>query len=541
MKKTNYNYCFTLVFFFVFHSVFVNGQEKSNYAEKLTTTQWKTNDIIFNLSKNLDSPIDIVFGAEFVHESGSTVNIPGFYNDNNEYVLRFSLPKTGKWRYTTYSTCPELSGLESEITAENNSKSDRHGSISISEQNKQKFIYADSSPYFAISYELDWLFALDYENETDIPKTRNLLRVIKSSGFNQIVMNVFAYSANMMNTETIPENQNFNKPDAFPFGGTNQNPDHSEINIDFFKKLDRIINYMNEQEIIAHIMIYVWNKNVNWPKSNSVEDNRYFDYVVKRYQGYDNIIWDISKEALMYGFEDMNYITSRIERIRQLDGHQRLVTVHDYKYCNQHPEKVDFISIQHYAPNLYDIMLQVGKDHPQKPVLNIEHGGYEKTMPYAIYNGGYTDPKTCLDRFYQCIFAGSYATYYWQNTSWFQIISDPTLLPEENQPSYQYYKHLSAFFDKYNYNELIPAQFGFSPYCLTNNNDLFIYYLPENLIKVVGSNATMEGKTVQLTWFNPYTGKYTLGETLKNQPPWQDFKRPESIGKDIVILIVEAL
>ena len=54
----------------------------------------------------------------------------------------------------------------------------------------------------------------------------------------------------------------------------------TEVNLDFFNHFDQIIALMNELDITAHIMIYVWNKNVNWPEVDSPDDNRYFDYVV---------------------------------------------------------------------------------------------------------------------------------------------------------------------------------------------------------------------------------------------------------------------
>ncbi len=43
------------------------------------------------------------------------------------------------------------------------------------------------------------------------------------------------------------------------------------------------------------------NKKVSWPEARSAEDNRHFDYVIKRYQAFSNIVWDISKEAAGFG------------------------------------------------------------------------------------------------------------------------------------------------------------------------------------------------------------------------------------------------
>src|SRR5690606_11877931 len=108
----------------------------------------------------------------------------------------------------------------------------------------------------------------------------------------------------------------------------NDNPDFSKLNIEFFKHFDRVMNHLYEKGIVAHLMIYVWNKEVNWPAMYSKDDNRFFDYVIKRYQGYSNMIWDVSKEALDYGRCDIPYINERIERIRRADAYNRLITVH---------------------------------------------------------------------------------------------------------------------------------------------------------------------------------------------------------------------
>ena len=80
--------------------------------------------------------------------------------------------------------------------------------------------------------------------------------------------------------------------------------------MNFFKHLDRTVEALNERNIISHLMIYVWNKNVRWPAAGSEADNLYFDYVVKRYQAFSNIVWDISKEAILYGNVDVHIFWS---------------------------------------------------------------------------------------------------------------------------------------------------------------------------------------------------------------------------------------
>ena len=82
------------------------------------------------------------------------------------------------------------------------------------------------------------------------------------------------------------------------------------------------------------------------PPRTPQADNRYFDYVARRYQAFPNLVWDISKEALGYGHTDVNYISQRIKRLRELDSFDRLITVQDYSYCRRFTEMVDFVSVQ---------------------------------------------------------------------------------------------------------------------------------------------------------------------------------------------------
>jgi len=61
-----------------------------------------------------------------------------------------------------------------------------------------------------------------------------------------------------------------------------------------------VIRERDRQDVAVHVMIYVWNKLVSWPKTDPDANTLYFDYVVKRYQTFPNLIWDISKEATGY-------------------------------------------------------------------------------------------------------------------------------------------------------------------------------------------------------------------------------------------------
>ncbi|MGL4632823.1 MAG: DUF4038 domain-containing protein [Leadbetterella sp.] len=535
----------SLYFFFLFIGIHGFTQKTRSpfiLNSVYNTPRYQPIDIVFVVSKAItDNPFDHTFGAKFVCSGKSNFEIQGFYNGNNEYVIRFCPEDLGEYSFTTFSNVASLVGLKAKIECVPNNNLECKPPIIVDPtRSKQKFSYKDGKSYFANAFEIDWLFSLDMDNSDDIPKTKEMVASIKQNGFNQVVMNVYAYDKPWYSDSLTPAKYIFSKPSYSVFKGDNRAPDFEYLNTDYFKKLDRTIQCLHENGIVAHIMIYVWNKKVNWPPMYSQADNRYFDYVIKRYQAYSNVIWDVSKEALDYGRCDIDYINERIARIHRLDTYNRLVTVHDYEYCSREPDKVDFISIQNWRSDLYSLSLEAYQKHSNMPVMNIEHGGYEKG-PFVSFQGNYVDPKVCLERNYACIFSGLYGCYYWQDTSWDIIIYD--IMNSSNnlaKPKFEYYKYLQELFTKYDFNKLHPFKqklttnsrlgndnFATSGYSLTDNQGMYMFFLPKEnfLLNLVLPNPN--NSKFDFTWFNIFSGEsiiqkntdYYMFKSMKS--PWQ--------------------
>ena len=93
---------------------------------------------------------------------------------------------------------------------------------------------------------------------------------------------------------------------------------------------------LRDKGIVAHIMLKVYNKMVHWPAPNSVDEERYFRYVVARYQAFSNVVWDFSKEAQN---ERDNQLQHRlIDYVKSIDAYKRLMTVHDDDVYEHDPE-----------------------------------------------------------------------------------------------------------------------------------------------------------------------------------------------------------
>ncbi len=495
--------------------------------------QWEVLDIPFELVyDNSVNPFDLHVEA-YVKGNGESKLLPLFYNGGHQWVLRFSSAKTGTYTFELVGNVKTKSKATGNIEVVANTKSDRHGGIVLNDIVKDRFFYEDGSHYFNLAFECDWLFALDY-GQKELTKTEKLLNTLKENGLNQIVMNVYAHDVVWEKDPLLashPEHEYGGKQDIFPFLGTNEEPNFNSLNVNFFEHFDHVIASMHEKEIASHLMIYVWNKMVNWPEMNSEADNRYFDYVIKRYQAYPNMIWDISKEALFYGRATEEYILERIDRVRKLDKYDRLLSVHDFGFCSRNPEKVDFISSQNWTGSLYHSALGMNEKFSNKPVLNIEHGGYEES-PYVVFTGAYVNPEVCLRRNYACIFAGIYSTYYWQGTSWNVIIHNPLEQPDGFiKPKFEYYKHLRGFFEKFDFKDFSPyPKANSSGYCLKSSDSktLLFYFPKENWHIKLWSVLNENQGEISYQFFNTITGEYTeskiyekkQGDGLKS--PWYE-------------------
>ncbi|MBB3696847.1 DUF4038 domain-containing protein [Flammeovirga yaeyamensis] len=520
--------------------------KSKNELKKITTSQWEVNDLVFKAKKKLDKPFDVEVYAEVTNDQSEVKKVPLFYNGNGEWVFRFSSSDVGRNIYKITSSERLFDGRKGEIIVTENKKDDRHGSIVLNEESPQHFFYEDGKHYFNLAFECDWLFALDYGKE-ELSKTKHLLKVLNEYKFNQIVMNVYSYDVSWPKDPKLKDYPQFeygSREDIYPFLGSNSAPDFSTLNVDFFQHLDQVISEMHDHEIVSHLMIYVWNKRVNWPDMNTEEDNRYYDYVIKRYQAFPNIVWDVSKEALLYGRATNEYISERIQRAKALDAYDRMISVHDYGFCKRHPDEVDFISMQNWERALYQRMMDAKNEFKKKPIFNIEHGGYEEA-PFQVFPGAYTNAEACLRRNYECIFAGGYTTYYWQSASWNVVIHNPFQQGDDfEKPHFEYFTHMANLFDKFNFENFEPLSwFNSSGYNLTNKKDgVVMMYTPKECqwIGVANVVKKFDASEAKQQWFNTLTGEFSDEEPYNTKPFDFWYERPWK-GEADVILIVKDL
>ncbi|MFR9586156.1 MAG: nucleoside hydrolase-like domain-containing protein [Rikenellaceae bacterium] len=515
-------------------SVWANPIREVRGGKRVAIDKHEIVDLIFSSSQQSAAPFEEAFDALFISPDGREQLVPAFYSGGNNWTVRFSASQSGEWSYTTQSALKGLGGKKGVVEVSSTPHQGNKGAVRVSEANPQKFVRESGDDFFMMGFECDFLFALNYHNEESTPQLDEMLDKVAEERFNYMIMNVYGYDIKWEQDERLSEVPQYlfgADETIFPFLGSNSDPDYSSLNIDFFDRLDRLMLKLNERDIVSHLMIYVWSKKVAWPELESTEGNRYFDYVVKRYQAFPNVVWDISKEALGYNRVDLDFINRRIDRLRSIDSFDRLVSVHDYRYCSERPESVDFIIKQDWGLQFYPQMLHLHRTYTDKPSFNIEHGGYEQAE-YAIYdNGNYYDAQTCLRRNYEAVFAGAYPTHYWQGTSWNVIIYDWWKLDEQThyRPKMEYYRYMAEFFDRYPYSSLKPnPPFNSSGYCMSDGEGLYLIYQPKESRKVeVHQIKKLSQGGVKYQWYNVTTGEYSplvelssIGDFSMPAAPW---------------------
>ena len=382
--------------------------------------QYQTHDFSFK-SKPSGNPFDVELVGKFTGPGGIHLNVPGFYDGNDTWKIRFSPTVVGQWSLRTASPVGELNNqVETGITATPNSSSALHGRLLVDPLHKSHFVFEDGTRYFLMGYEADWLAEADMK-DPDRKLMHHLIDQIAARGFNHVLVNVYAYDTAWARGNT---NQwDFGPPAMYVFGGTNDAPDFSVLNTDYFKIFDGMMQALQEKGIVANLMFKVYNKMVAWPPAGSADERRYFRYVTARYEAFSNVVWDFSKEA--FREPDKQLQKNLIDLIRAADAYHHLTTAHDSDDYDRDPSlntNVDFRTDQEHdhwmETALFDRALR------QWPYVNSElyyERGVEDLPTYPVKQ----DWQQVLRGAYEVYLSGGYFAYYYSNTAWDLVKPDP--------------------------------------------------------------------------------------------------------------------
>jgi len=330
-------------------------------------------------------------------------------------------------------------------------------------------------------------------------------------------------------------------------------PDVDRLNPDYFKYLDRKIDYLNAQGFIPIIEVArrdataCWAKFYHWPDSYS----RYIRYVWSRYQAnnclYSPVHYDYP--AMTAGTRQLNQAANRVI---QKYGPPPFGTLAS---CNASvssllnfggPEENQWLTF-HQIGNLrehdaYWYLTEIFHATPARPALNGEpyYSGmadkrYSPPYRYGAPGGTEADDRDVRSGLYGSFLSGGFAGHiYGAEGIWGADIepgSSPFMWEAFRWNSANQVKHLQAFAfsEGRRYQALVPDANLVSPnstaqtksyvgwaYCARSPaRDLFLVYFEKECTAHSIVRGAIPNASYQAEWFNPRTGDWTPARALK--------------------------
>ena len=416
--------------------------------------QHHPHDVILRSQTRQENPFVVDVRARVTAPSGWSTTVPGFYDGESEgrgtWIVRVCPNELGTWTYETESVDPALDGRSGAIECVPNDNRRVHGALRVDPAHPHHFLYEDGTRPFVLGYEANWLWALGFLEDGAAQLDRFCGR-IASYGYNHVFVNAYAHDTRWATGKSHPED--YGPPPEYAWAGTNEAPNHLRLNVRYWRNFAVMRPVLHAHGITAHVYLKVYNKLVNWPAPRSRADDLYFRYVVARYQGFSNVVWDFSKES--YNERDKAYCANRIDFIRAHDGYRRLVTAHDdwaLHFDQRFGSSLDFVTDQKH--DLFaERVMHLRRLLRPCPVINEEFayecgpGGVEDLSYHPRVR--HTAEEHVL-RSWEVVFGGGYPGYYYLYTAW------DVVRPDDLPPGYALHKRLVDFMTETDWWELEP-------------------------------------------------------------------------------------
>lgn len=473
------------------------------------------------------NPFDVELAGEFTGPGGARLRVPGFYDGDGRWIIRFAPTREGEWRLRTVSSLPALDDkTETAILCVPNRHPAIHGGLRVDPGHPYHFIYEDGARYFLLGYEADWLWGADML-DPQRKLMRRLIEQIAARGFNHLLVNVFAWDTTW--SKGREHAWDWGPAPVFPWEGSNQQPDHARLNPKFFQIYDAMMSALRDKGIVAHLMLKVYNKLVNWPKPYSRDEERYLRYVVARYQAYSNVVWDFSKEA--HYERDLALQARLIGLVRSEDAYHRLLTAHDddeFYWTPEFNRLLDFRTDQQHT--FWPETIAFDRAARRYPVVNSEFG-YERGMDaFPSYRVVHEWPEQ-LRRAWLVYLAGGYGVYYYHNTAWDVVKPDP------EPPGMMRFQVLKETLSTLPYWRMAPHnELAVGGPCLALPGEAYAVYVEKGPV-TVNLTGLDSPESAPAEWVDTWTGRrepVKLGAAAVQR----QLRKPEAFGDAPAVLVI---
>jgi len=324
----------------------------------------------------------------FAHAEAS-VDVPGFWDGDARYVVRFAPALEGEWSWRSQSVASELDGTEGAFTAGPRMIPGGVGVVGV-----HHFAHADGTPFRPVgATAYNWL----HQEE---PLFTQTVDAIAEAGLNKLRFMVFPQAGGYV--EHFPELLPFEKDDAGRWDVARPVPA-------FFRRLDEAVLLLGARGIQADVLIFNAYDNGRFGLDALTEeqDAAYLRYLVARLSAYDNVWWSLCNE-----FDILPRPLDRWNRMGELladvDPHQRLRSIHQWMVFPDHNQPwVTHASIQNGSATTEFGRANLYRDSFPKPIV-LDEIKYEGDMPERW---GDLSGRQLVHQFWIATVAGCYASH----------------------------------------------------------------------------------------------------------------------------------
>jgi hypothetical protein len=329
--------------------------------------------------------VDVQVAAIFERE-GRRIRVPGFYDGEGVYRIRFSPAETGTWRWRSESHVAALNGrqglFECVAPAPGN-----HGPVHVSSDGFH-FAYADGTPFRQIgTTSYSWALQSD-------AKCAETLATLKTSPFNKMRMLVFP---NVPSVATDP---------FVRTGPGLRDWDPTRFDPAYFRRFEDRIRRLGALGIEADVILFhPYDPKRGYSDMRREDDERYLRYAAARFGAYRNLWWSMANEYDQVKSKATADWDHLFELLQAADPHDRLRSIHQFEiYYDARKPWITHASIQNNSAVLDDIRAGLHRDFALKPVI-FDEVGYEGNFNEPW---GWLTPEQLVERFWFGLVGGTY-------------------------------------------------------------------------------------------------------------------------------------
>lgn len=332
--------------------------------------------------------LDVSFEGVFAM-GNRTVQVPGFYDGDGNFKIRFCPDTEGQWALTTTSNVPELHGLKDVFSA-SKARTGVHGPVRV--RNNFHFAHADGTAYKPFGTTC---YAWTHQPPEMQDET---LKTLETAGFNKLRMGIFPKS--------YPYNKNPALHNVYEqIGESEGDMDFDRPNPEAFRHFETQIGKLAEMGIEADIILFHPYDRWGYADMSAEQDCNFLKYLAARVSAYRNVWWSLANEYdFLLNTKPMELWHKFCHVLEENDHLQHLRSIHNGNPALNYDHRLPWIT--HVCIQHWDVkQTPLWRETYGKPIINDEPE-YEGDL-YQCW--GNITAEELVHRFWTTTLRGGYA------------------------------------------------------------------------------------------------------------------------------------